>query len=90
MSRLKFAGLSIAAALALGPGSGAQAAPLRNPWPAAEASGMADGLVIRTQTLGMQRRHERRMDRHDRRMDRQVNRQERRMDRHDRRMDRRY
>jgi hypothetical protein len=34
------------------------------------------------QTIGMQRRHERRMDRHDRRYDRRT-------DRHDRRHDRR-
>ncbi len=90
MSYLKLAGLSIAAALALGLGSGAKAAPLSNSQPAVEASGVADGLVIKTQTLGMERRHNRRMDRHDRRMHRQMHRQERRMDRHDRRMERRY
>ncbi len=83
MSYLKLAGLSIAAALALGLGSGAKAAPLSNSRPAVEASGVADGLVIKTQTLGMERRQ-------NRRMDRQVNRQDRRMDRHDRRMDRRH
>jgi len=38
------------------------------------------------QTIGMQRRHERRMDRHDRRQDRRVDRTERRLDR---RLDRR-
>jgi len=90
MSYLKVAGFSVAAALALGLGSGAMAAPLSNSRPAVEASGVADGLVLKAQTLGMERRHERRMDRQDRRMDRQVNRQERRMDRHDQRMDRRY
>ncbi len=90
MTPLKFAGLFAVAALALGLGSAAEAAPLSNSRPAVEASGVADGLVIKTQTLGMERRHNRRMDRQDRRMDRQVNRQERRMDRHDRRMERSY
>ncbi|WP_236960281.1 hypothetical protein [Methylobacterium durans] len=90
MLYLNLAGLSIAAALVLGVGSGAEAAPLSNSRPAVEASGVADGFVIKTQTLGMERRHNRRMDRHERRMDRQVNRQERRMDRHERRMERRY
>ncbi|ARO53940.1 hypothetical protein ASF55_00680 [Methylobacterium sp. Leaf119] len=90
MSYLNLVRLFIASALALGLGSGAQSAPLSNSRLAIEASGVADGLVIQTQTLGMQRRHDRRMDRHDRRMDRQVNRQERRMDRHDRRIERRY
>ena len=90
MSYLKVAGFSVVAALTLGLGSGAKAAPLSNSLPAIEASGVPNGLVLKTQTLGMQRRHERRMDRQDRRMDRQVNRQERRMDRHDQRMDRRY
>ncbi|KQQ30908.1 hypothetical protein ASF53_17560 [Methylobacterium sp. Leaf123] len=90
MSYLDLARLFIASALALGLGSGAQSALLSNSRLAIEASGVADGLVIQTQTLGMQRRNDRRMDRHDRRMDRQVNRQERRMDRHDRRMERRY
>lgn len=33
------------------------------------------------QTLGMQRRHDRRVGRHDRRMDRRVGRHDRRMDR---------
>lgn len=90
MSYTKLAGFSVAAAFALGLGGGAMAAPLSNPQPAIERSDAADGLVVKTQTLGMQRRHERRMDRQDRRMDRQVNRQERRMDRHDQRMERRY
>src|SRR6478735_6071280 len=90
MSYLKVAGFSVVAALTLGLGSGAKAAPLSNSLPAIEASGVSNGLVLKTQTLGMQRRHERRMDRQDRRMDRQVNRQERRMDRHDQRMERRY
>lgn len=90
MSYLKIAGLSIAVALAFGLGSEAMATPFSSSRSAVEASGMADGLIIKTQTLGMQRRHDRRMDRHERRMDRQVNRQDRRMDRHDRRMERRY
>jgi len=90
MSYLKCAGLAVAAMLSLGWGGGAEAVPLSILRPAVEASGVADGLVIKTQTLGMERRHERRMGRHERRMDRRINRQERRMDRHDRRMDRRY
>lgn len=90
MSYLNLASLFIASTLAFGLGSEAQSAPFSNSQPAIKASGVADGRVIQTQTLGMQRRHDRRMDRQDRRMDRQVNRQERRMDRHDRRMDRRY
>ena len=90
MSYVKIAGPSIAAALALGLASGAKATPLSYSRPVVEASGVADRLVIETQTLGMERRHDRRMNRHERRMDRQINRQERRMDRHDRRMERRY
>ncbi|MGX9983544.1 hypothetical protein [Methylobacterium fujisawaense] len=90
MSHLKLAGFSVAAALALGLGSGAMAAPFGTSRPAVEAAGVADGLILKAQTLGMERRHDRRMDRHERRMDRQVNRQDRRMDRHERRMERRY
>jgi hypothetical protein len=90
MSSLKLVKLSVAVDLALGAASGAKAAPLSSFWQAFDAAGMENGLVAKTQTLGMQRRHERRMDRHERRMDRQVNRQERRMDRHERRMERRY
>ena len=90
MPYLRFAELSIAAVVALGLGSGANAAPLINSQAAVGAFGLADGPIIQAQTLGMQRRHERRMGRQDRRMDRQVNRQERRMDRHDQRMERRY
>ncbi|MDR7036021.1 hypothetical protein J2X36_000757 [Methylobacterium sp. BE186] len=90
MLYLRLAGLSITAALALGLDSGANAAPLISSQAAVAAFGVTDGPVIKAQTLGMERRHNRRMDRQDRRMDRQVNRQERRMDRHDQRMDRRY
>lgn len=86
MQNLKLVGLSIAAALALGLGSGTNAAPLINSQDAVGEFGVADGLVVEVQTLGMERRHNRRMDRQDRRVDRQINRQERRMDRHDRRM----
>jgi hypothetical protein len=90
MPYLKLTGAFIAAALALGLGVGAKAASISNTRPAVEASGAANGLVLKTQTLGMERRHERRMGRHERRMDRQVNRQDRRMDRHDRRMGHSY
>ena len=90
MTSLRFAGVLMAGALALSSGTGVSAAVVSLPRPAPEASRLADGLILRTQPLGMQRRHDRRMNRHERRMDRQVNRQERRMDRHDRRMERRY
>jgi hypothetical protein len=70
MPYLRLAGLCIAAALALGLGSGAKAAPLSAFRPAVEASGDASGLVIKTQTHGMDRRSDRRTDRQDRRNDR--------------------
>ncbi|GJD59844.1 hypothetical protein [Methylobacterium dankookense] len=72
MTDLNFAGLSIAAMLSLYVGSVANAAVVNMPRPAPEVSRFADGAIIKTQTLGMQRRHERRMDRHDRRMERRY------------------
>lgn len=70
MPYLRLAGLSIAAALALGAGSGAQAAPLSAFRPTVEASAGASELVVKTQTHGMDRRGDRRTDRQDRRNDR--------------------
>ena len=81
MLYLKFAGLSIAAAFALGLATGAQSAPLSNSRSALEVSGMVDGLIIEAQTPGMVRRSERRMHRVDRRMDRRNYRTERRVHR---------
>ena len=81
MLYLKFAGLSIAAALALGLSTGAQSAPLSNSRSALEMSGVADGLITEAQTPGMVRRSERRMHRVDRRMDRRNYRTERRVHR---------
>lgn len=82
MPYLRLGGLSIAAALALGLCGGASAAPLIGSQSAVGVFGTADGPVIKVQTLGMERRHERRMARHDRRMDRRDYRHHRRMDRH--------
>jgi len=70
MPYLRLAGLSVAAALVLGLGSGPQAAPLSNSHSAIEAAGAASDLVIKTGTVGMDRRGDRRTDRHDRRNDR--------------------
>ena len=82
MPYLRLAGLSIAAALALGPCGGASAVPLIGSQAAVGAFGIADGPIIKVQTMGMMRRHDRRMARHDRRMGRRDYRQHRRMDRH--------
>jgi hypothetical protein len=90
MSHLKFVALSFLAALTFGPVNAAKAVPLNNTHSALELSDVAGGLVIKTQTLGMERRHVRRMARHDRRMERRMHRHERRMHRHARRMERRY
>jgi len=83
MPKLGLTGLSIAAALALGRRGGASAAPLIGSQSAVGAFGIADAPFIKVQTMGMMRRHDRRMARHDRRMDRRDY-------RHHRRMDRRY
>jgi hypothetical protein len=70
MPYLRLAGLSIAAALVLGLGSGAKAAPLSNSHSAIQATGVSSNLVIRTETAGADRRGDRRTDRNDRRNDR--------------------
>jgi hypothetical protein len=82
MRHLRLTGLSFAAALVLGLTGGASAAPLIGSQAAFGEFGMADGPIIKVQTLGMERRHDRRMARHDRRMDRRDYRHHRRMDRH--------
>jgi hypothetical protein len=84
MNRIKILGLAIGASLLLGFEPSAEATPMAAPASVVELSAFSGNV---TQVLlGIQRRHERRVERrvhrHERRAERRVHRQERRNIRH--------